>query len=517
MKKGTIKTNLSAFLFFVMGVCSSQNKIIRTIRYDKGDEISFKSTYSDVVFKEWDSNTVQVEVIANGKPLESPSLKHKLKAPLINVTDGKINIVIDNSPQSTAHVEQAKAHELLSKKGLIALSKVLENVSEEQLISASVSNFNLPEIIKLPKHPDIPRLYVDASKIPFDYEAYKAKAQEYITEWVDNFQNLYGKKHAKNMKMWGKQFGQSILDNNEIDDEDLKRWAVQYGKQVGDRYPNELMAWAKKLANRLKDYKASLEAKPKLTTEKELEGVKKIIRAEIEKHRAVFYAKFHANFVRQSRKDASKRKQVRVLFKKDQNKKLASNFNKSVIVKFPKQARLNINMKYGSLTCANNMENANITLAYTKFDADAIKGNKTIIHAAYAPVIVKTWGSGTLNLEHVHSATLQNIEHLVLKSNYSNIYLNDIHNTLDMDINVGDVEILNIAPSFSNLNAKLKHAKMELLLPKIIHNFDYKGAYSQLIHPKNLNNNRVTTLHIVSPNHTKAIVVNGIYSKIITR
>jgi hypothetical protein len=190
-----------------------------------------------------------------------------------------------------------------------------------------------------------------------------------------------------------------------------------------------------------------------------------------------------------------------------------SKVKKVIKIKIPKKAKLKVNVRHGELSFASVIHDLDANVAYAPFKAMEIDGGLTSINVSYAPVQVQNWKIGELNLNYVEDAVVETAERIVLSSNSSNIELVNLVGNAVINGSFGDLDILNIADSFSNLNIIIENSEARIALPKAAYNLQFKGNRSQLSHPQKTggSNSSFSTGDLGSG---KTIVVNAKYSKV---
>ena len=181
----------------------------------------------------------------------------------------------------------------------------------------------------------------------------------------------------------------------------------------------------------------------------------------------------------------------------------------------PKDSKLKVNVKYGELRFAKNIDNLRADLSHTKLIANSINGSKTSINASYSPVFVTNWNLGSLNLNYVKNAEIDNVKRLMLTSNSSNILIKNLINNAIIDGSIGDLKILKIDDAFTNLNVILQNSDAVIKLPKVAYSLEYKGTKSRFSHPKKTSKDNASSFSIGDLSSPKTIVVSSKYSNVV--
>ena len=179
----------------------------------------------------------------------------------------------------------------------------------------------------------------------------------------------------------------------------------------------------------------------------------------------------------------------------------------------PNHAKLKVNIKYGEVEFASNVNDLKANLSHSKFTAYSVNGSSTSINASYSPVNVEFWNLGELNLNYVNHAEIKEVKQLVLNAISSNIDIGKLTGSAIIDGNIGDLNISKIEDSFSNLNIILQNSNAFIKLPNIDANVQYKGSYSKFSHPNQSAKNTSSSFS-KSGSSGKSIIINAKYSNV---
>ncbi|MCB0445843.1 MAG: hypothetical protein KDC68_09380, partial [Gelidibacter sp.] len=193
--------------------------------------------------------------------------------------------------------------------------------------------------------------------------------------------------------------------------------------------------------------------------------------------------------------------------------KVNTKIKKTIKIKMPKKAKLNMNVRHGELKFASVITNLKADISHSALVANSIDGSQTSINVSYSPVLITNWMMGELKLNYVEKAQIETVNRLVLSSNSSNVSINDLTGNAVIDGSFGELDINKIAETFSNLNLVLENSEALLILPKTAFNLQYKGNRSKLKHPKNKTSttSSFSTGDLMSG---KTIVVNAKFSEV---
>ncbi|WP_156113343.1 hypothetical protein [Wocania ichthyoenteri] len=509
MNKTIIKIKQFALVFFISSGLYAQEKLTKvsqSIKVDKDVTIDLNTSHCNIVFDTWNKGTVEIEAYIESEDLTKEELQEVLKDWGVNVYGSQDMVSI----KTKGHTSTVWAYSNTGDSE--AVQAVLKELKYE-LADLPEMNFDfhfempdLPEIPELPEMPELPELPEGVHQFHFDYKAYKKDGEKYLEEYTKNFEKRFGKDYEKKMEAWGEKFG--------------KEWGEKYGKQMeawakkfenkwdSEEYAKKMEAWGKRFAERMEGQAERLEAHKERTEAQKAH-----------KERAEEHAKTHKARTEEHKKHAKERKKLsderRVLIERLVNKKSNSKVKKTIKIKMPKGAKLKVNVRHGEIEFAANIENLEADLSHTKFTALSINGSRTSINASYSPVYVTHWNLGELNLKHVENAELNNVKQLVLTSNSSNIEIQNLLGSAIIDGSIGDLKILKIDDTFTNLNVILQNSDAVITLPKVNYNLQYKGTRTRFKHPEKPIENNISSFTTNNTETNKTIVVNAKYSNVV--
>ncbi|WP_372937613.1 hypothetical protein [Seonamhaeicola sp.] len=505
MNRSLIKFKLLIVTFFTVGslYAQKQTKVSQSIKVDKDVTIHLNTSYCNIVFDTWNKNTVEIEAYVEGENLSSEELKNAIKNWNVDVNASSNEIVINAIGSGNAKwVYRTAPHDY------DAINAVLRELKYE-LAEIPEINFSfempevpqVPELPEIPEMPELPPLPENVKSFQFDYEAYKKNGEKYLEEYTKQFESAYGEDYAKKMEAWGEKFG--------------KEWGEKYGKKMEEwaksfennwdskAFEERMEAWGERFAEQMERQAELLEKhqekREKAIEKREAMREKLLEKREIEKEKREKLAK-----------------ERKVLIEKLVNKDTNSKVKKTIKIKMPKGAKLKVNVRHGEIEFASNIDNLRADLAYTKLTANSINGGATSISASYSPVYVTNWNLGELNLHYAKTVELNNVKHLVLNSNSSNVTIDNLLGNAIIDGNIGDLNILRIDDDFTNLNVIIQNCDAIIALPKVNYNLQYKGNRSRISHPQKESYN-TSTFSTGNLSSGKSIVVNAKYSNVIMK
>ena len=162
------------------------------------------------------------------------------------------------------------------------------------------------------------------------------------------------------------------------------------------------------------------------------------------------------------------------------------NLNKVVKINIPKYAKLNLNIRHGSLVLEKKVTDVVASLYYSRLKASQIDGKQTYITTSYAPVEVEHWQHGRLVLNYVKNCSIQNAKTLSINSDSSNIYINNLTQKGSFTCSFGRISVNKLNPTFTTFDLAVENSDIYLKLPKIPFQITYGGSQSRIEIPQTL-------------------------------
>lgn len=203
-----------------------------------------------------------------------------------------------------------------------------------------------------------------------------------------------------------------------------------------------------------------------------------------------------------------------------------SDIKKTIHIKLPKKAKLHMNIRYGEVTLAENLQNINADLNYASLSANTIKGKNTEISASYAPIFVDHWRNGQLKLNYCNDITIKEITTIDLKAQGTDIIIGTLLNSGVIHSSYGDLEIKKLGTNLKALTLELDYGSALLHLPAWALDLKFEGNQdSSLSLPKKINvisdtregRNRVVKAYTQKPNSGQALSILANYGDLTIR
>ncbi len=460
---------IASILFLFVGFFGySQGTIVETFNVVENVEVVVNTSYTNVVFETWNKNKVEVEAYIEGEKLSEKEKLGMMNNWNLNISGNskKISISTNVGNQSFA----------------------MTDIPVMDFIGPLMENMVMPMIqnIKVPPLPE--DLLENLGNIQFDYEAFQKDEKGYMKKFEAQMDKKFGKNFQRKMEKWGESFNDSWDDKKadsigEAYSKRMDEWGDTFGKKMetwGEAYGEKMEAWAeameKKYDNEGGNYSKTVTKSPNGTS-------------------IVIQRNGGANV---SNKNAEK----------------------IIIIRLPKSAKTNVNIRHGNLKMAD-ANNIKANLNYTPFRANSVDGGQTAITASYAPVIINTWKQGALNVKYVDECIIETAQNINLQANSSDVRIGTVINQAFLSGSFGDLKIDRVSDGFETLDISLENTDAKVKVPTGAFSFYFNGKKSTLKYPKSLQLKEFKTADRVlvkgfnqNNGSNKTITINSTYSNI---
>ncbi|TDY11747.1 hypothetical protein [Meridianimaribacter flavus] len=501
------------------------NKISQSIKVDKDVTIDLNTSYVQIEIDTWNKDLVEVEAYIESDKLSKEELKKALENWNISVEGSGKNVSISSKGSRNVWGNfnmEGFEFEFDNNFEFDALRELEFELAELPEMPELPEIPELPEmpemeLPKLPKLPKLPELPKGIHSVHFDTEAYKKDGEKYLEKWSKEYEEKYGKEYKDKMKAWAKEFSKVDFDNYE---KEMQKWGEEYGKQFGEDYEVKLKEWSKKFdkqwgkeyAKRMEEWEAKhgkqMEERAKQMEERSAEIAKRF------EERQKAHAERQAHLAERLEERMERNEKRRVELSRTLEAR-SGKVKKTIKIKMPKDAKLNLNVRHGELKFTSVIKNLRADISHSTLVANHIDGSETSINVSYSPVLIDTWSQGELKLNYVDKAHVKQVNRIVLNSNSSNISLDNLNGNAIIDGSFGDLTISKINDSFNNINLVLENSDALISLPKTAFNLQYKGDRTRFTHPEKQDAKNTSSFSTNSPNSNKTIVVNAKFSHVI--
>lgn len=177
--------------------------------------------------------------------------------------------------------------------------------------------------------------------------------------------------------------------------------------------------------------------------------------------------------------------------------------NKTLKIKIPKKAKLNIKARHGKVVFSEEITNLNAELNYVLLEANAISGKNTSIKGAYSNFEINKWNDGNLDVIFSGFVLIKEVKNIDIISNASTVSIDNITESVNAK---GNFKMLSVDTSseIKYVNIDVEDSKrVWIKLPKTVYNLHYEGINSKLIHPEKF------SLKTIKSNPRKQVIENN--------
>lgn len=513
--------------------------------------VSVNTSHTNVVFETWNKDKVEVEAYIDDKSLSEAEKKKIFENWDLDVLGNSKKVVITSNEGSLwGGIESMGSLKALSRlesleslKGLEAL-KQLQNMPILEDLGNMDWNIVVPEVPELEKFPVWPfnghrpnlkngdeyNYYNDKNKksYTFDRGEYKKDKQAYVNklnkkydsnasvrevdswlndvdEWSANIENVMEEWEENFGKKFEMQFGPDFeLKMDKLGEDFGKqwdKWGEEFGKEFGEKFEKEMEEWGEAFGKDMEKWGE-----------------------EFGKNMEEWAKQFEENGQNYSKKvtiDENGNKSIIIQSDGGLFKESAVKAKKTIIIRVPKGAKTDINVRHGEVKMADAF-NMKANLNYAKLTANSIDGGQTLINAAYAPVYVNYWGQGALDLKYVDDCKLNQVDRINVEANSSNVNINSLSQDAYLSGSFGSLFINKIADGFGSIDIILENTDATLSMPASAFTFYYSGKKSRFTAPSAIEittNNKSDHRSLLkgfhkSNNSSRSLTINASYSNV---
>ncbi|WP_338733293.1 hypothetical protein [Mangrovimonas cancribranchiae] len=500
---------LSLVLFISSAMAQQRlEKVSQSINVNDDVVIDLNTSYTNLEIDTWNKDIIEIEAYIESDKLSEAELRKFLESWGVDIDASKSNVSIVTLGELGSWDENLVLFEDSYTDALRIMEMELAEIPEIPIVEPLLESLLLSEIPPVPPLPDMPEMpsVPPLPELPegmagkgFDYKKYQKEGEAYLEKWGEEYGEKYGEEYARKMEAWSKKWENSA--EMKAFEKKMEAWGEKFGEEFGEKFGKEMEAWGKRFEKQMEQKAKRLEERQAVLEQRQ-EAREQAIKERQEHAKARMEARQKAN-------EARRKARIK------QFNSANDGVKKSIKIKMPKKAKLNINVRHGELKFAANINNVKANLSHTALLASSIDGSNTSINVSYAPVDITTWKAGELLLNFVDQASVNNVDRLVLSANSSNIDLGTIKGNAIIDGSFGDLNIGNIDSTFNNINITLENSDALLRLPNTGFNLQYKGTHSRLLHPNNSSDENVASFSTGNLSSYKTIVVNAKFSEVI--
>ena len=451
-----------AMLFAIMSSAQTQSKrYSEKFNVNNDVEIQVNTAYSDLVFESWNRDQVEIEAVIEIEGISAEEAEKLFEKWNFNASGNSSKVTVSTGspfmPGGRDAVTIAPADP----------SFYFDFPFEVEVPDVDVIVEALPENFVMPPMPPMPPVPADMHEFNFDYEAYKKEGEAYLKEWKKEFEQNFDEKYMKSYEAWGKEM-EKRYEERAKEKQELEK---DRGKLEEER--QKMMEDRQKMIEEIRKEAEKNRAETRIMMEKVREEARRANREAREVMR-------NQAFTIKPGSDATL-----FLFEKDGMPKNLK-IKKTIKIKAPKGARLNLNVRHGEIKLAENYRNINATLAYSRLHAPLVDGKNSEITASYSPMRVDYWKEGTLNASYVKDLELQRVQNIRLQSKSSNVTVQQLEGNAIINGSFGDLYIGKLNDSFDALDIVLENSDAILVLPEVSFDIYARTTHSRISAPNNL-------------------------------
>ncbi len=532
-----MKTYKTYWLFIVALVMLSgsafaqakKEKLKERFKVNKDVEIDIDTRYVDVIFETWNKNEVSVEAYVEGKNTDQAIEDWDL-----SVTGNSDKVRIHSSGgYSDATVIDIDNLDL----GDLNLTEI---IGESLNIVEPVLEGIVGPVLEGLTGAQLPaEFYEELGKTKFDHDAYRREGRAYLKRYEKEMEKSFGPEFDKAMEKWEKEndfseegflggalsglkdipqwpFGETrnmnFNDNQYRKDKQgyVNKLNKKYNTNVrvrevdawledmedwGDDFENDMEEWGENFELNMEGFEKAMEEWGENFGEsvgKAFEDWGEDFGKDMEKWGEEFgkkvekWAEKHeAGWEERHNEDEHGNKSSNYRFNYDSDRKPSRDVKRTIIIKMPKKAEVDMNVRYGKVKMAA-VYNPKAVISHGSLTATYIDGGDTSINVSYSPITVGAWNGGALEANHVKECTIANAKDIALTSNSSNVVINTLSGGGLFSGSFGQLSISQVVDEFGSLNIILENSDLVLNLPDSAFNFNYSGEHNEFLVPRQL-------------------------------
>ncbi|WP_010228787.1 hypothetical protein [Gillisia marina] len=443
----TIKSNyiLLFCLLFSAGIFAQTKKLEKSYKTKQDVSVVVDSKYTNIIVENWDKNEVAIEAFLETGNLSAEDAKKALDGWKLETSGNsdKIEITSGGGTRMNLNLD-------------MDLSSLTESMGELQnILGPMMTDMIAPMLENISKNPLPPQFHEKIGNMDFDYDAYKKDGEKYMEKWEKKMEKNFGKDFEKSMEEWGKQFEK----NSEVWEKDFEKKMEAWGENFEKKFGKDMERWGEDFEKKMETWGENFD--------KEMEG----------RH----------NLKGESRGTSRTSSQGKRIIK----------------LKIPRNAKLDVDVRYGELKLGERTTNLKANLSHSKLSANIIEGEKTEIKVSYSPINVNIWNYGVLKTNYVEDCVIGKAKSIKLISNSSDVSLKEITETGILSGTFGELAVGKLGTGFKNLDITLENSDLRLSLPNAPLNFNYNGTQSNIEYPR--------TTSIKSTKSYDNEILNGYY------
>lgn len=439
------KTLVLACCLFAVGLNGQTQKKEYKETFSVGDNtvLDINTSHTDIEFDTWNRKEVVVEasIELEGATKEEAAAYFKENGIKILGNSERIEI--------STRGDRSWAF----KKGMVAdLENIVIDIPEIPDLEPLFLDLQIPEIpeiVDMPPMPPLPPMKFEN----FDYEKYKEDGEKYIQKWAEEFTKNFDEKYEKKWEEWGERFA-----------ERMEARTAQMEERKAER---EVM---------LKEREEIIKEKAEIRKQ-----------AQEERRQAMEERRQQMQEAREAQKNVIITGDApRIFYRSSEGENKSFKVKKTIKIKMPKSAKLNMNVRHGEVKLAENTKNMQATLSYSRLLATTIDGDETNILASYSPVNVQRWNYGKLKTQFSEDVALRDVQHLTLVATSSDVTIERLLKSGMLKNNLGALRINAVNQDFNELDISIQNGELVCVLPQGPFQIYVEGISNDLSTPSGL-------------------------------
>ena len=426
MRTIKLKYVILSLLFITAGSFAQTRKLSKTYKTSPDVNVELDSRHTNIIIENWDRNEVQIEAYLEGDTGDREMTRKLLDSWKLDTAFSNGKVEIESGGNNNLNLDMDIDMDALEG-SLSELPALLEPLMND-LVGPILSN--------IAENPLPPGFAEDMKGMKFDYDAYKKDGDKYLEKWEANFEKKFGKEYEVKMEKWAEKVEKNSEKWEKEYEVKMEAWGKDFEKDMeswGEEFGKKMEAWGEQFG---KQFEAQME-----------NGGSRV-------------------FIMNDGKGVKSKKTIKL--------------------KIPKDATLELNVRHGELKLGSNMKNLKADLSHSRLSANRISGKNTNIKAAYTPVNIAYWDYGVLSTDFVKNCKLDKVVSIKLESNSSDVVINELQKTGVLTGSFGKLDINNLGAGFETLNISLENSDLELNIPDTAFNFTFNGMQSSIKHPSGL-------------------------------
>ncbi|MFT5890667.1 MAG: hypothetical protein ACI9Y7_000760 [Dokdonia sp.] len=545
--------------WFLMALCimlsgsvfaqAKKEKLKERFNTNKNVEIEVDTRYADVIFETWNKNEVSVEAYVEGKDGDRAVRDWDLS---VSGNSDRIRISSSSGYKGDASVIH-----------LDDLDDLNIDLNIEELVGGSLSIVEpvlegvVGPILEGLMGASLPvEFYEELGKTKFDHKAYRKEGRAYLKRYEKEMEKSFGPEFDEAMEKWEKEndFSEKgflggalsgLMDiprwpftddgNMNFNDNEYRKDKQDYIRKLNRKYDTnvkvrevdawleDMEKWGDEFESDMEDWGDDFEIK--------MEGFEKAMEnwgenfgesigkafedwgedfgKDMEKWGEDFgkkvekWAEEHeGEWEERHSEDEHGNKSSGFHFNYDTDDKPHRDVKRTIIIKMPKKAVLDLNVRYGKVKMAA-VYNPKAIISHGSLTATNIDGGNTSINVSYSPITIGFWNGGSLEASHVKECTIADAKDIALTSNSSNVIINTLSGSGLFSGSFGQLSIPQVVDDFGSLTIILENSDLVLNLPDSAFNFNYSGELNEFLVPRQLETKTIKS--------NKTSMVNGFH------